>query len=80
MAAMHTIEIADRDHGAGERPAVDALRAAARDMEVFCGRVGPAHRNSGRLQKMMVKNVHIFSSREHLGRSYGYRAVNKLSN
>jgi hypothetical protein len=32
------------------------------------------------LRGIVVKNVHIFSSVKHLGRGYGYRAVNKLSN
>ena len=32
---MHAVEIADRHHRASKRPAVDALRAAARDMEVL---------------------------------------------
>jgi hypothetical protein len=34
---MNTVEIADRHHRAGQRAAVDALRAAARDVELFRG-------------------------------------------
>jgi hypothetical protein len=37
MTPMNTVEIADRHHRAGQRAAVDALRAAARDVELFRG-------------------------------------------
>ena len=33
VAAMHAVEIADRHHGAVQRPDIDGLRAVARDME-----------------------------------------------
>jgi hypothetical protein len=76
---MHAVEVPDRHHGASQRTAVDPLRATVRNMEVFCWRVGPAHRIPGRLHEIAVKDVHI-SCEEHWGRGYGYRAVNKLSN
>ena len=41
VAAMNAVEIADRHHRAGQRAAVDALRAAARDVELFRGKLGP---------------------------------------
>ena len=37
VAAMHAVEIADRQHGALQRPDIERLRAVARDMERFRG-------------------------------------------
>ncbi len=79
MTAMHAIEIANRHHGAGKRTAIDALRTAVRNMEVFF-RHRLAHWMCRRIQEIAVVDLHIFSSGEHLARCYGYRAVNKLSN
>jgi len=45
VAAVNAIEIADGYHRTGQWAAVDALRAAARDVELFRGK-GPAHRSS----------------------------------
>jgi hypothetical protein len=71
MTSVHAVEIANRHDSAGKRTTVDTMRAAARNMEMFCGHLGPAHRNAMQLQEMVVKNVHIFSSMNHLGRGYG---------
>jgi hypothetical protein len=68
---MHTVEIADRHHGAGQRTAIDALSTAACNMESLCWR---AHRISGHLQEiavMAVMDLHIFPSGEHSERGYG---------
>ncbi|MGA7386722.1 MAG: hypothetical protein WBW99_02180, partial [Pseudolabrys sp.] len=40
-------------------PAIDALHATARDMEVFRRDGGLAHRDSGRLQEVAVRNVYM---------------------
>ena len=45
MTAMHAVEIADSHHRAAQRAAVDALRAAARHVELS-GRDRAAHRAS----------------------------------
>src|SRR5262245_14191539 len=37
MTPMNAVEVADRHHRAGQRAAVGALRAAARDVELFRG-------------------------------------------
>jgi hypothetical protein len=37
MTPMNAVEVADSHHRTGQRAAVDALRAAARDMELFRG-------------------------------------------
>jgi len=71
MTAMHTIEIANRNHGACKRPAIDALHATARDMEVFRRDGGLAHRDSGRLQEVVVRNVYMIFIGKLLVRSYG---------
>jgi len=71
---MHTVEIADRHHGAGQRTAIDALSTAACNMELLCRR---AHRISGHLQEiavmaiMAIMDLHIFPSGEHSERGYG---------
>src|SRR5215510_1872883 len=62
MPAMNAIEIADRHHGAGERPGVDALRTAAHNMELSCRHTGLVHRFSDRLKQKVVINLHMFSS------------------
>jgi hypothetical protein len=36
MTAMDTVKIANRHYGTGKRAAINALRAATCDMEVFC--------------------------------------------
>jgi hypothetical protein len=67
---MHTVEIADRHHGAGQRTGIDALRTAACNMELLC-RHRRAHRVSGRLQEIAVMDLHIFSIWRHSERGYG---------
>jgi hypothetical protein len=67
MTAMHAIEIANRHHGAGKRPAIDALHATARDMEVFRRDGGLAHRDS----EVVVRNVYMIFIGKLLVRSYG---------
>jgi hypothetical protein len=69
MAAMHPVKVTDCHDGAGKRPAIESLRAAARDVEPFRGRAGPAHRLAAQLQKVATGNMRI--SIEHLGRGYG---------
>lgn len=71
MTAMHAIEIANRHHGAGKRPTIDAPHATARDMEVFRRDGGPAHRDSGRLQEVAVRNVYMIFIGKLLVRNYG---------
>jgi hypothetical protein len=70
MTAMHAIEIANRHHGAGKWPAIDALYATARDMEGFRRDGGPAHRDSGRLQEVVVRNMYMIFIGKLLVRSY----------
>jgi hypothetical protein len=71
MTAMHAIEIANRHHGAGKRPAIDALHATACDIEVFRRDGGLDHRDSGRLQEVVVRNVCMIFIGKLLVRSYG---------
>jgi hypothetical protein len=71
MTAMHAIEIANRHHGAVKRPAINALHATASDMEVFRRNGVLAHRDSGRLQKVEVRNVYMIFIGKLLVRSYG---------
>ncbi len=71
MSAMHAIEIANRHHGAGKRPAIDALHTTAPDMKVFRRDEGPAHRDSGRLQEVAVRNVYMIFIGKLFVRSYG---------
>ena len=59
MSAMHAIEIANRHHGASKWPAIDALRATARDMEGLRRDGRPTHRDSGRLQEAVVRNMYM---------------------
>jgi len=68
---MYAIEISNRHHGACKRPAIDALHATARDMEVFRRDGGLAHRDSGRLQEVVVTNVHMIFIGKILVCSYG---------
>ena len=70
MTAMHAVEIADRDHGAGKRTSIDAMGTAAQNMERFSRR-GSIHRISGRSWEVADIDLHIFSSREHSERGYG---------
>ena len=71
MSAMHAIEIANRHHGAGKWPAIDALHATARDMEGFRRDGRLAHRDSGRLQEEEVRNVYMIFIGKLLVRNYG---------
>jgi hypothetical protein len=68
VAAVNAVEIADRHHGAVQRPDIGRnigiLRAVASDVEVY----GFAH------FCIMFVSCRPFAPR------YGYRAVNKLSN
>jgi hypothetical protein len=68
---MHAIEITDRHHSTGQRPTVDTLRTAVHNVELSCRRAGPAHRVSGWLEEIVVRNVCIFSAGEPSGRRYG---------
>ena len=51
MTAMDAVEIADRHDRAGERAAIDAIRAAAHDMKSFGRRVRLVHQDPRNLQR-----------------------------
>ena len=66
MAAMHAVEIADRHHGAVQRP-LDAMRTVAHDMKGFARRVRACHRNAGDGRISRSGYVLIFGHRRPFG-------------
>ena len=79
VAAVHAVEIADRQHGALQRPDIERLRAVARDMERFRGQIGLFMRRPGGGRRYRSQ-LDSFGSWKPYGHAYGYRVVNKVSN